>query len=101
MSAYKSDFLNILAERGFIHVTATGSHGGVLAHGDVRRDATLGLAALRLLHAGADEEKTLALRRYILGRAERPTATKARREASRALVFALSFSNKESTERAE
>ncbi len=55
------------AERGFIHVPATGSHGGVLAHGEVRRDATLGLAALRLLHAGSDAEKTLALRRYILG----------------------------------
>ena len=52
---------------GFIHVPATGSHGGVLAHGGVRRDATLGLAALRLLHAGGDKEKTLALRRYILG----------------------------------
>ncbi len=55
------------AERGFIHVPATGSHGGVLAHGGVRRDAILGLAALRLLHAGGDEEKTLTLRRYILG----------------------------------
>jgi CRISPR-associated protein Csb1 len=55
------------AERGFIHVPATGSHGGVVAHGGVRRDATLGLAALRLLFAGKDEKKTLALRRYILG----------------------------------
>jgi CRISPR-associated protein Csb1 len=55
------------AERGFIHVPATGSHGGVLALGGVRRDATLGLAALRLLHAGGNEEKTLMLRRYILG----------------------------------
>ncbi|MDP1797733.1 MAG: type I-U CRISPR-associated RAMP protein Csb1/Cas7u [Planctomycetaceae bacterium] len=55
------------AERGFIHVPATGSHGGVIADGGVRRDATLGLAALRLLSAGKDEKKTLALRRYILG----------------------------------
>jgi CRISPR-associated protein Csb1 len=55
------------AERGFIHVPATGSHGGVIADGGIRRDATLGLAALRLLHAGNDEKKTLALRRYILG----------------------------------
>jgi CRISPR-associated protein Csb1 len=55
------------AERGFIHVPATGSHGGVIAEGGIRRDATLGLAALRLLHAGKDEKKTLALRRYILG----------------------------------
>jgi len=55
------------AERGFIHVPASGSHGGVIADGGIRRDATLGLAALRLLFAGKDEPKTLALRRYILG----------------------------------
>lgn len=55
------------SERGFIHVPATGSHGGVIATGGVRRDATLGLAAIRLLLAGTDEQKTLALRRYILG----------------------------------
>ena len=55
------------AERGFIHVPASGSHGGVIATGGVRRDATLGLAALRLLFVGNDATKTLALRRYILG----------------------------------
>lgn len=55
------------AERGFIHVPATGSHGGVIATGGVRRDATLSLAALRLLAVGGDNTKTLALRRYILG----------------------------------
>jgi CRISPR-associated protein Csb1 len=55
------------AERGFIHVPAAGSHGGVIATGGVRRDATLGLAALRLLFAGNDEAKTKALRRYVLG----------------------------------
>ena len=55
------------AERGFIHVPASGSHGGVIATGGVRRDATLGLAALRLLFVGADQANTLALRRYILG----------------------------------
>jgi CRISPR-associated protein Csb1 len=55
------------AERGFIHVPASGSHGGVIASGGIRRDATLGLAALRLLTAGSDQQKTLALRRYILG----------------------------------
>ncbi len=54
------------AERGFVHVPATGSHGGVIATGGVRRDATLSLAALRLL-AASDEKGTLALRRYILG----------------------------------
>ncbi len=55
------------AERGFVHVPASGSHGGVMAMGGVRRDATLHLAALRLLGAGEDEKKTIALRRYILG----------------------------------
>ena len=55
------------AERGFIHVPATGSHGGVIAEGGVRRDATLSLAALRLLAVGTDAAKTLALRRYVLG----------------------------------
>lgn len=54
------------AERGFIHVPASGAHGGVIAS-EIRRDATLSLAALRLLRAGADEQKTVALRRYILG----------------------------------
>src|ERR1700691_5761807 len=40
------------AERGFVHVPATGSHGGVIATGGVRRDAILSLAALRLLAVG-------------------------------------------------
>jgi CRISPR-associated protein Csb1 len=55
------------AERGFVHVPATGSHGGVIATGEIRRDATLSLAALRLLAVGSDTAKTLMLRRYILG----------------------------------
>lgn len=55
------------AERGFIHVPATGSHGGVIAKGGVRRDATFSLAALRLLAAGDDAAQTLTLRRYVLG----------------------------------
>lgn len=55
------------AERGFIHVPASGSHGGVIATGEIRRDATLSLAALRLLSVGDDKQRSLALRRYILG----------------------------------
>jgi CRISPR-associated protein Csb1 len=55
------------AERGFVHVPASGSHGGVIAEGGIRRDASLHLAALRLLAAGENEPRTLALRRYILG----------------------------------
>lgn len=53
--------------RGFVHVPATASHGGVIAKGGIRRDATLALAALKLIKAGPDEEATLKLRRYILG----------------------------------
>jgi CRISPR-associated protein Csb1 len=55
------------AERGFVHVPATGVPGGVIATAGIRRDASLHLAALRFLSAGDDETKTLALRRYILG----------------------------------
>jgi CRISPR-associated protein Csb1 len=56
-----------LAQRGFVHNPASGSHGGIIADGGIRRDATLALAALRLLTAGDDEQRTLVLRRYILG----------------------------------
>jgi CRISPR-associated protein Csb1 len=55
------------AERGFVHVPASWSHGGVIATNGIRRDATLHLAALRLLRAGNDAKKTETLRRYILG----------------------------------
>ncbi|MGH8209439.1 MAG: type I-G CRISPR-associated RAMP protein Csb1/Cas7g [Steroidobacteraceae bacterium] len=55
------------SERGFIHVPATGSHGGVIANGGIRRDTTFSLAALRLLAAGDDLNQTLKLRRYVLG----------------------------------
>lgn len=54
------------AERGFVHVPASWSHGGVIAAGGIRRDATLHLAALRLIRS-KEPEKTLALRRYLLG----------------------------------
>lgn len=60
------------AERGFVHVPASGSHGGVIAEGGVRREATLSLAALKLLVVREAEgtlstDRTQALRRYILG----------------------------------
>lgn len=54
------------SERGFIHVPATGSHGGIIAKGGIRRDATLAIAALKLINASNDEA-TKKLRRYILG----------------------------------
>ena len=55
------------SQRGFLDVPATGTHGGVIADGGVRREAVLALAALRLLAVEGDEARTLALRRYILG----------------------------------
>ena len=52
---------------GFTHVPATASHGGIIAKGGIRRDATLALAALNLISAGTVKPATIALRRYILG----------------------------------
>ncbi len=57
---------NPLAQRGYKHNPASAAHGGVIAHGGIRRDMTFSLAALRLLSAD-DDEQTLALRRYVLG----------------------------------
>ena len=62
----EGDAKNPLAKRGFVHVPASGSHGGVIAIGGVRRDATLSLTALQQIKAG-DDKRTLGLRRYILG----------------------------------
>ncbi len=52
-----------LAERGFVHVPAVNSHGGVIAHGRIQRDVTVNLVQLRRLNA----DDPAALRNYILG----------------------------------
>ena len=52
-----------LAKRGFVHVPATGEHGGVVVHGEIRRDTTVNLIALRRLRG----DDGTALRRYVLG----------------------------------
>src|SRR5262245_138056 len=52
-----------LAQRGFVHIPATGTHGGVVARGPIVRDVTVNLIALRRLE-GANAPK---LRHYILG----------------------------------
>ena len=54
----------LYGKRGFIHVPASATHGGIIADGGIRRDAALHLACLRLLNIGADGQ---TLRRYILG----------------------------------
>lgn len=55
------------SERGFIHVPASGSHGGVIADGGIRRDATLSLSALRQTCRTPDKDEQQKLQRYILG----------------------------------
>ncbi len=52
-----------LAKRGFVHVPATGEHGGIVVHGDILRTVTVNLVALRRLRGGNGS----ILRRYILG----------------------------------
>ena len=55
------------SKRGYLNALASATHGGVIATGGIQRNATLHLAALRLLTVGEDAAKTLTLRRYILG----------------------------------
>ncbi|GAB1410416.1 type I-U CRISPR-associated RAMP protein Csb1/Cas7u [Desulfovibrionales bacterium] len=57
---------NPLSATGFVNALATGTHGGVIAEGGIRRDATLALSALKLLKTKTQED-TLKLQRYILG----------------------------------
>lgn len=52
-----------LAERGYVHVPASRSHGGIVAKGPIRRDVTINLVALRRLEGSQPD----ALRQYILG----------------------------------
>jgi CRISPR-associated protein Csb1 len=52
-----------LAQRGFVHVPAINSPGGVIARGSIVRDVTINLVALRRLNG----ENGILLRRYILG----------------------------------
>lgn len=52
-----------LAQRGFVSVPATNEHGGILVHGEIRRDITINLVALRRLNG----EHCSELRHYILG----------------------------------
>ena len=54
---------NPLAQRGFVHVPATGKHGGIVVRGEIRRDVTVNLVALRRLEG----ENGPRLRRYVFG----------------------------------
>jgi CRISPR-associated protein Csb1 len=55
-----------LSQLGLSHAPAPWTHGGILAAGGIRRDATLNLVALRTVSAESPD-RTLALRRYVLG----------------------------------
>jgi CRISPR-associated protein Csb1 len=57
------------SKHGFLHALASWKHGGVIATGGIRRDASLHLAALRLLAVdeGKQLQDKLPLMRYILG----------------------------------
>lgn len=62
----EKDALKAYSERGFRHVPASWTHGGVIARGDIRREVTLHIAALRLLR-GTNDDETKKLRAYLLG----------------------------------
>jgi len=61
----EGDTKSATAQLGYVHVPAPGGHGGVLVRGEIVRDVTVNLIALRRLR-GTDDATTQTLRRYIL-----------------------------------
>lgn len=61
----EGDTKSATAQLGYVHVPAVGGHGGVLVRGDITRDVTVNLIALRRLR-GSDDTITQTLRQYIL-----------------------------------
>lgn len=59
----EGDPKSTLAQRGFVHVPATGQHGGIVARGGIERAVTINLVALRRLEG----ENAELLRHYVLG----------------------------------
>lgn len=57
---------DLYSKQGFLQALSSWTHGGVIAKGDIRREVTLQLAALRLLRGTTDDE-TKKLRAYLLG----------------------------------
>lgn len=55
-----------LAKRGFVHVPSGAAPGGVVCRGEIERQVTVNLLALRRLGASSDEEAR-KLRAYVLG----------------------------------
>lgn len=62
---------NPLAQRGYVPVPATDSHGGVRVNGEVLRDIVVNMTALRGLDSPDNDE----LRRYVLGLSVMAAAT--------------------------
>ncbi|HEY3380777.1 MAG TPA: type I-U CRISPR-associated RAMP protein Csb1/Cas7u [Vicinamibacterales bacterium] len=60
----EGDTKSPLAKRGFVHVPAGESPGGIVAHGDIIRTVTINLVALRRLNSSRDGD---TVRRYLLG----------------------------------
>jgi CRISPR-associated protein Csb1 len=58
---------NPLAQQGFVAVPSVDAAGGVLVRGQIVREVTVNLVALRRLGSGADAETGAKLRRYVLG----------------------------------
>lgn len=64
----KDALLKSMSEWGLNHAPAPWTHGGIVVHGEIRRDASINLAALRAIGVAADgDDAALPLRRYILG----------------------------------
>jgi CRISPR-associated protein Csb1 len=63
--AEEKKVLDTASELGFRHAPAAGTHGGVIVHGEIRREAILSLVGLRTI--GPRGPTGDALRRYILG----------------------------------
>lgn len=61
----KREDKDIYSTLGLTHAPASWTHGGVRVYGDIRRDLSVNLVALRAL--GAGEGDPLPVRRYILG----------------------------------
>ena len=59
----EGDTKSPLAKRGFVHVPAAGERGGIVVHGEIRRETTINLIALRRLSG----DNGPVLRRYVLG----------------------------------
>jgi CRISPR-associated protein Csb1 len=58
---------NPLSREGFKDNPAGNTPGGVIVDGEIRREMTVNLAAIRRLRVPGDTARTLTLRRYILG----------------------------------